>query len=754
MFNRVQSWSNLQMDSSLVPFFKPKGVVLVGASTSPEKLGYGAARNLIQSGYQGAIHFVSQKDGVLFERPLYTSLAQIPDPVDLAILIIPPAATPQAIEHCGQRGIKAAVIVSSGFREAGAEGAALEQKCVDVARAQGVRLLGPNCIGTIDTHLPLDTTFLQPPMPTQGHIGFISHSGAFCAAIVDWSRQQGFGFSRIVSLGNQADVNETDMLPMLAADEQTRVMVLYMESVSDGHRFVEVASEVTCVKPVVALKVGRFESGQRAAASHTGALAASDIAFEAAFEKAGILRADTTEQMFDWARALEAYPGGLPLSGLRDAPQLVPGYPSKRLRQSGRHSTNSNHGIAILTNAGGPGVIAADALEHRGLRLAQLSDVTLKALPTILPPAASLHNPVDMLASASPGQYAECLRILLEDDNVDAVMLILPPPPMFKAEDVAKKIVETLESSGLPLADSGALALSDSRKPVVVALLGSTLIENAAQVLQRAGIPTYPFPERAASALSALVKRAEDLATETQSHRDSIISPRLGDSHRPDVLSGAVSLSPDELISVYDIQSAPMKLARDEGEAIVIAKELGYPVVMKIASPDILHKSDVGGVILNIGDSSSVQNAYTQIMERVKKSKPDAQIDGVHLQRQIPNGQEVIVGMVRDPQFGPLMMFGSGGVEVEGLKDVAFALAPLNQAEAEKMIRKTWAGRKLKGFRRLTPADEESVLDALLKLSRLAIENENIDEIEINPLRVLERGAVAVDVRLKRVEVR
>jgi acetyltransferase len=753
------------MDSSLVPFFKPKGVVLVGASTSPEKLGYGAARNLIQSGYQGAIHFVSQKEGMLFERPLYSSLAQIPDPVDLAILIVPPGATPQTIEDCGQRGIKAAVIVSSGFREAGAEGAVLEQRCVDVAHAQGVRLLGPNCIGTIDTHLPLDTTFLQqpgfapgdrdaggteppaqPPMPTRGHIGFISHSGAFCAAIVDWSRQQGFGFSRIVSLGNQADVNETDMLPMLAADEHTRVIVLYMESVSDGRRFVQVASEVTRLKPVIALKVGRFESGQKAAASHTGALAASDIAFDAAFEKAGILRADTTEQMFDWARALESYPRGLDM--LAHLPRAqVPG-------TSARYSTSGKDGIAILTNAGGPGVIAADSLEHHGLTIAKLSGATLKALAAILPSAASVDNPVDMLASASPGQYAECLKILLEDDNVDAVMVILPPPPMFKAEDVAERIIQILDSDGAraPLPASGFPL--DSRKPVVVALLGSTLIENAAQVLKRAGIPTYPFPERAASALSALVKRAECLATEPQSHRDSIISPRLGDSHRPDVLSGVASLSPDELISAYDIQSAPMKLARDFSEAIVIANELGYPVVMKIASPDILHKSDVGGVILNIGDSSSLQSAYTQIMERVKRSKPEAQIDGVHLQRQISNGQEVIVGMVRDPQFGPLLMFGSGGVEVEGLKDVAFALAPLNQAEAEKMIRKTWAGRKLKGFRNIPPADEESVIDVLIQLSRLAIENEDIEEIEINPLRVLSQGTVALDVRMKSIKVR
>ena len=259
------------MDSSILPFFKPQGVVVIGASTSPEKLGYGVARNLVHSGYQGAIHFLSQKPGTLLERPLYTELMQVPDPVDLAILIVPPQSTPQTIAECAKRGIQAVIIVSSGFREAGADGAALEQECLTIARAHGVRLLGPNCIGTLDTHLPLDTTFLQPPMPAQGHIGFISHSGAFCAAIIDWARAQGFGFSQLVSLGNQADVNETDMLPILAQDEHTRVIVLYMESVSDGRRFVDVARNVTQHKPVIALKVGRFESGQKAAASHPGA---------------------------------------------------------------------------------------------------------------------------------------------------------------------------------------------------------------------------------------------------------------------------------------------------------------------------------------------------------------------------------------------------------------------------------------------------------------------------------------------------
>lgn len=679
------------MDISLLPFFQPKGVVVIGASTAPEKLGYGAARNLIQSGYRGAIHFVSQKPGELFGRPLHTELAGVPDPIDLAVLIVPPHATPQAIEECGKRGIRAAIIVSAGFRETGAEGAALEGQCLAAARAYGVRLLGPNCIGVIDTHLPLDTTFLQPPMPAPGGIGFISHSGAFAASIVDWARGEGFGFSQIVSLGNQADVNETDMLPALAEDPHTKVIALYMESVSDGRRFVETARRVSRRKPLIALKVGRFEAGQKAAASHTGALAASDTAFEAAFAKAGILRADTAEQMFDWARALETCP--LPRG--------------KR--------------IAILTNAGGPGVIAADSLETNNLVAAPLTESTRKALSAILPPSASLHNPVDMLASASPQTYADCLCLLLADPQVDAALVILPPPPMFKAEEVAEKLVN---------------AAGQSDKPVVVALLGSTLIEQAKQTFKSAKIPTYPFPERAVAALRALYQRARFLTRE-EAHTTPLQPARLHISN------------PEELLAAYGIPIASLKLARSAEEAIAAANQLGYPVVMKIASPDIPHKSDVGGVALNIKDDTSLSIDYAEMMQRVKAAAPHAKVEGVHLQKQIPQGQEVIVGMVRDPQFGPLMMFGSGGVEVEGLKDVAFALAPLTQAEAEEMIRKTWAGRKLRGFRSIPPADEEAVIDVLLKLSRLAVEHESIQEIEINPLRVSGKGAIAVDVRIK-----
>ncbi len=695
-------------DNTLTPFFQPRGVVIVGASSSPTKLGYGVARNLVNSGFAGAIHFISQKSGNLFGRPVYTTLAEVPDPVDLAVLIVPAPGVTDALRDCAARRIPAAIIISSGFREAGAEGAALEAEVLRVAKLSNIRLIGPNCIGLLDTHLPLDTTFLPPPMPTAGDVAFISQSGAICAAIIDWARGQGFGFSRIISLGNQADVNETDMLVAVAEDEHTRVLTLYLEGVSDGQRFIEAAARVARRKPVIALKVGRFASGQRAAASHTGALAGQDAAYTAAFEKAGLFRAGTSEEMFDWASALTSCP--LP---------------------KGRK-------MAVLTNAGGPGVIAADALEIHGLTLAELGADTRVALASRLPPAAGLNNPVDMLASASPEIYADCLRLLLDDPNVDGALVILPPPPMFSAESVADSLIPLIRTS---------------LKPVVVALMGEMLIQKATECFRLARVPEYRFPERAASALAVLADRAEFLGkNHDQSPVDLSDLDRVAAKTVLAVAPGGSWLDPEpatRLLAAYGIPTAPVKLARTEAEAAKIAAQLGFPVALKVASPDIPHKSDLGGVLLNVQTAEEAAAGFRTVNERALRARPDAKIEGVHLQRMLPDGQEVIVGARRDEQFGALMMFGSGGVEVEGLKDVAFALAPLTTSEAENMLRRTWAGRKLAGFRNISPADAKAVKDVLMRLAQLAHDLPEISEIEINPLRVLTQGAVAVDVRVR-----
>lgn len=699
------------MNSELQPFFHPNGIIVVGASHDASKLGFGVARNLVQSGYTGGIHFVNPRRGTLFGREMLLGIQDVPEPADLAVLVVPAASIPAALRACGERGLHAAVIASGGFREVGAEGAALEAECLRIAREYGIRLIGPNCIGLLDTHLPLDTTFLAPPAPPPGDVAFISHSGAICAAVIDWAGGQGFGLSRLVSLGNQADLTETDVLAPVAEDEHTRVLTLYLEGVSDGRRFIEQASAVTRNKPVIALKVGRFPSGQRAVASHTGALAGQEAAYNAAFQRAGVIRAETNEEMFDWARALAWCP-------------LPPG-----------------RSIAVLTNAGGPGVVAADALEQLHLPLGALQGATTERLHALLPAAASLHNPVDMLASAGPHEYAECLSALLDDPGVSGVMVILPPPPMHSAESVASALVPVIQAAS---------------KPVVVALMGANLILKASEVLRAARIPDYRFPERAASALAMLVQRAEFLAR-------PLAAPESFAGLQPDAVRAVLArhrssvgefLGQEDvasLLAAYGIHTPRIELAQSAADAVSFAAEMGFPVALKVASPDIPHKSDVGGVLLGLTDAAQVAAGFATVRENALRAHPDARLLGVHVQRMLPAGQEVIVGAVQDAQFGALLMFGSGGTEVEGLRDVAFGLAPLPRQEAEEMLESTWAGRRLRGYRNLAPADRTAVLDVLQRLGHLVAEFPGIAEVEINPLRVLPdgQGAVAVDVRLR-----
>ncbi len=693
------------MDISLAPFFAPQGVVVIGVSLNPAKLGYRIAQNLVGCGYQGAIHFVNPKGGVLFERPVYMAVSQVPGPADLAVLLVPAQVVPDTLEACGELGVKGAIIASGGFREVGPEGAELEADCLAIARRYGMRLMGPNCIGLMDTHLPLDTTFLPPPAPPAGEIAFISHSGAICAAIVDWSRGQGFGFSRLISLGNQADVTETDVLAPVAADEQTRVLALYLEGVSDGARFVREARKVSEQKPLLALKVGRTGGGKQAAASHTGALAGEEAAYEAAFRRAGIQRAQTAQEMFDWARALAWCP--LP-----------------RGRQ-----------IAVLTNAGGPGVMAADALEAEGLALSTLAEQTKAMLCETLSAAASVTNPVDMLATATPQQYAGSLRLLLADEAVDGVLLILPPPPMDTAVGVAQAISPVIATAA---------------KPVVIALMGHDLIQEARHAFHAAKIPTYPFPEAAASALAALVQRGGILAVE----EDVLVPADIDRERAQEVLATAKAgwLAPElieGLLQAYGIPAPPMGLAETAVAAGLVAAEIGFPVALKIDSPDIVHKSDTGGIALNLTNAAEVEKAFTAMMAQAREMQPEAAIHGMLVQKMAGDGQEVIAGVTRDAQFGPLVMFGSGGIEVEGLRDVAFELAPLARGAAERLLQETWAGQKLAGYRHLAAADRAGTLDILIRLGQMAVDLPQIEEIEINPLLVLAEGVTAVDVRAR-----
>ena len=695
--------------SSLLPFFNPKGVAVIGASQDPTKLGYGLANNLHRSGYKGAVHFVNLKGGTLLGKPIYKSILEVPDPVDLAAVLIPAKYVTPTLKECGKRGIRAAIIGSGGFREIGPEGFALEQDMLQVAKVLGIRLLGPNCIGLLDTHLPIDTTFLPPPGPTPGDVAFLSHSGAICAAAIDWARGQGYGISRLVSLGNQADVSETDLLAPTAEDGHTNVIALYLEGMKSGRRFIKEAQSVIPTKPIIALKVGRFESGRKAAASHTGALTGKESAYNAAFRRAGVVRAETSEELFDQARALAWCP----------------------LPEGNR--------VAVLTNAGGPGVTAADALESRGLKMAEFSPATLKALGNVLPSAASFLNPVDMLAAAGPEEFSASLQVILDDPGTDSVMVIYPTPPMHTAGSVAKALIPIIHQA---------------KKPVVVSVMGERLIQEAVEHLRAARIPEYRFPERAAAALAALVKRVELL-------KHAAATPVLRQDIRKDAVNKILVSHGDnhhfsaaeihQMLEAYGIPTAKMTLVKNEEGAAVMAAEMGKPVVLKVASPDISHKSDVGGVLLNLADEKSVRGGYQAILDQAKAAHPNAKIEGVYVQEMVPMGQEVIVGAVQDPQFGPVMMFGSGGTEVEGLKDLAFGLAPLTDLEIDIMLSKTWAGKKLFGFRNLLPADINTVRDVLIRLAQLANDFPQFSEIEINPLRVFPdgNGATAVDVRIR-----
>jgi len=700
---------NLLMEPTLVPFFKPTGVVIVGASADTGKLGWFTARNMVRSGYTGAIHFVNRKGGELFGRPIYKQVAEVPDPVDLAVLIVPAEAMPGVLEEVGGRGIRAAIISSGGFRETGEQGAKLESECLKVSRKYKMRLIGPNCIGLIDYHLPLDTSFVPLPPPPKGDLALISQSGAVCGLIIDWAQERGFGFSRLLSLGNQADVTETDMLPGVVEDTQTHALAFYIESIRDGRRFVTEATLASRRKPLVALKVGRSKSGQRAAASHTGALAGSGAAYEAAFRRAGVLQAASIEEMFDWAVALAAC--RLP---------------------AGRR-------IAILTNAGGPGVIAADALEVNHLTLAELSPETLAGLSALLPDAAILQNPVDILGGATSEMYAHSLRLLIADPGVDMVLVILPPPPVGSADEDAEAMIPLIQVAS---------------KPVVVALMGGKAISKAAGLFRQARIPEYRFAEHAVSALGALAKRAEYLKIADQSPLNwEDIDPVAAKSAMQGAQAGSFlrSEAAGRLLSAYHIPFATVILAQTEDQAVKAAKQLGFPVVMKVASQDISHKSETGGVLLNIRDKDEVRSGFRIVTENTRRAVPEARLEGVLVQHMVSGRHEVIVGAKRDAQFGSLVMFGSGGVEVEGLKDVAFALAPLPESEAEDLLQRTWAGRKLAGFRNIPAGDAVAVKEVLQRLAQLSWDHPEIAEIDINPLCVLApgEGVVAVDVRVR-----
>jgi acetyltransferase len=686
-------------------FFDPRGVVVVGASLDVTKLGHGIARNLTQGGFAGFVYLVNPNaSGRLFGRRFYASVAEVPDPVDLAVILVRSDLVPGILDACGSRGISAAIVVAGGFRETGPRGAEIEEQCLTVAREHGIRFLGPNCIGTIDTHGGLNTTFLAPPGPAAGDLAFISHSGALCAAVIDWSAGQGFGFSRLVSLGNQADINETEALQMVADDPRTQVVTAYLESLDNGRAFIDQVARMR--QPVVVLKVGRQEGGRRAVASHTGAMAGRDDAFRAAFQRAGVVTASTLEAMFDAARTLAWAP--LP----------------------------AGRAVAVLTNAGGPGVAAVDALEHHGLSLAEISVTTRTALGDALPPAAGLDNPIDMLASAGPRDFGRCLQILVEAPEVDALMVVFAPPPMYAAGEVARAVVEVARAAS---------------KPILVTVMGERSIGPAVEQLRAARIPDFRFPEPAAAALGVLAGRVETVAAEPQ-------PPVRPDGIETSEAASAVAASQAgwlgpgtaaDMLESYGIGVPRGVLVSEAGAAVRAAAGLGGRVALKLVAGDLSHKSDVGGLRLGLAGEGEIRRAYSDLMAVAGELSGSSA--SVYLQEMVEGFHDLVVGAVRDPQFGPLLMFGSGGIEIEGLGDVEFALAPSTEKELDHLLACTWAGRRLNGYRSIPGGDVEAVKDVMRRVGWLLEDHSDVIEVEINPLRALAEGsgAVALDVRIR-----
>jgi acetyltransferase len=681
----------------LEPFFNPRGVAVIGASRDPHKLGHGVVRNLIEYRYRGSIYPVNPVATEILGHACYPTIAEVPDPVDLAVVVVPAGIVADVLDQCGKRGIKHAIVVSGGFSETGPEGEAREVVLAQVAEKHGLRIVGPNCIGTIDTHHSVNTTFVVG-MPQVGEIGFVSQSGAMCVAVIDWARGAGVGFSRIISLGNQADVNETEMLVAIAGDPQTRVITAYIEGVADGRAFMQAAEEAARRKPVVVLKAGQGASAAKAVASHTGALAGSAEAYDAAFHHSGVLRANTTEELFDWARALAWQP----------------------LPEGDR--------VAILSNAGGPAILAVDVIEAAGLRLAPLTDATREFLHPRLPAAASAENPVDVLAGSGPGTYAVALDALLSDPTVDAVIVIMAPNDWFLPASLAEVIAEAAEVH---------------HKPVLASIMGLASVDQALTILHQRRVPNFAFPERAASTLAAMLARRRWLETPAE------LPVELTGV---DQVAARAALDQGDfagLVAAYGIELPPTQMAVDANEAVRLAEEIGYQVALKLVSSDITHKSDVGGVVLNLADAEAVRAAFEAVITSARTAYPDATIEGVLVQKMVDKGQELIVGVRRDPQFGPLALVGRGGIEVELLRDVAMGVAPLTRSQAERMLDSTRTGVRLKGWRGSPPADRAAVLDAMLRLSQAACDFPEIAELEINPLYVLSagQGAYAVDVR-------
>lgn len=695
------------MPSSLRPFFEAIGVAVIGASANPRKLSHGILKNLIDYGYKGGIYPVNPGSDDILGCKCYTDIAAVPDPLDLAVIILPAPATPDALEACGKRGIKAVVIISGGFKETGTGGQELESQCLKIADHYQMRLIGPNCVGLVNLHNGLNTTFING-LPDVGGIGFLSQSGAVLGGVVDLVQGKKVGFSHFLSLGNEADVTETDIIEYLGDDPATTVIAAYVEQIRDGRRFLEVAREVSKKKPIVLLKAGRTSAGARAVSSHTGSLAGSYTAYQAAFKQAGVIEVDTVAELFDVAMCLDFQP--LP-TGKR---------------------------AVILTNAGGPAALASDSLSAHGISLEDLETETREVLRQHLNPAAQVSNPVDMLGGAEPADYQMAVTQLISDKNVDIIIPILVPQSLVNPAGVAQAIVD---------------ASQGSTRPVLTCIMGDISVNEARLVLQGNRMPMFVHPESMGRVLKAMLDysewRGQKLdVTAPLTNVDQSAAEKILRAPGARKVFGEAQTRP--ILEAYGIPMIKGGMAANPVSAAKLADEIGFPVVMKIVSPQILHKSDLGGIRLNLQNETEVMAAYERMFIDIGRKMPEAKLEGVMIEQMAGRGQEVIVGMRRDQGFGPLLMFGMGGVYVELFKDVSFRVAPISEKEALAMISETGAGKLLKGFRGQPASDLDAVVACIQRLGQLALDFPEIAEVEVNPLLVHAegQGALVLDGRI------
>ncbi|MDO9365433.1 MAG: bifunctional acetate--CoA ligase family protein/GNAT family N-acetyltransferase [Methylotenera sp.] len=696
----------------LKPLFAPKSVAVFGASDRIDAVGQIVFQNMLQSGYQGALYPINPTRAEIQGCKAYASISEIAEPVELAVIATPPQSVPDIIEECGKHHVKAAVIITAGFGEAGEEGKALERAVLENAQRYGIRLIGPNCLGVMRPDIGLNATFNKGSAIT-GNLAFVSQSGALCTAILDWAQSNDVGFSSVISMGSSVDVDFGEILDYLISDVKTQSILLYIEGIHDARGFMSAIRAAARIKPVILVKVGRHAVGSKAAMSHTASLVGSDDAFEAAVKRAGVVRVKSITQLFSAAKALSC----------------------------GFHPTGNR--LAIVTNGGGPGVMATDCAEDLGLVMATLSDATIERLNQVLPPTWSHGNPVDIIGDAQADRYRNAVQACLEDPNVDGVMTILTPQAMTKPLEAAKAVIELSNQYS---------------KPLLTSWMGGEQVTESRAAFKLAKKPTFRTPEPAVEVFSFLsaYHKNQKLLMQMPGPLSHHLEPDVEGARM--IIEGALQerrkvlseMESKALLSAFHIPVAQTMVAHSPNEALLIAQQMGFPVAMKVNSPNITHKSDAGGVLLNLANAQAVRAAYHEIIDNVKLNRPDAIMDGISIQPMImkPNGRELMVGVTNDPVFGPIITFGAGGTTVEIMGDRSVTLPPLNSFLVKDLIQGTHVSKMLGAFRHMPPADMDALESVLLRVSEMVCELPMLMEMDINPLILDEHGALAADARV------